>query len=145
MSTLKIKKNVTIEDTGYTLEELVATVKSLKTDNTNNKTNITNLSNSIVTITQNIATINGELYKTGVGCPNNNMNEAVVDGCYFWAPEISNRPNSNYGTVFVTNSSTRQHNWQSNWCNQLAFGTDMCIYFRQKINAGGWTSWVRLH
>lgn len=78
-------------------------------------------------------------YETGT--PSNDLNYAVRDGCFCWVPETANRPAENYGVVFVANSFEPVHNFQSNWCNQLAFGTGGGMYFRQKINAGGWTNW----
>ena len=72
-------------------------------------------------------------------------NNMLTNGCYFWIPNTSNRPPENYGTIFTTVSFELTGNNRDNWVNQIAFGTNGKIYFRQKINADAWTHWVTLH
>lgn len=38
-----------------------------------------------------------------------------------------------------------EYNKINNWCNQLAFGTDGVIWFRQSINTGPFDDWVRVN
>lgn len=66
-----IKKDTYVGDTGYTLENTVAGVKSLKTDNTtnknnisNNKTDITNLKNKVNNVGKYFEAIGGS--KSGI-------------------------------------------------------------------------------
>lgn len=96
----------------------------------------------ILTLYNNLLEYN--LYRIGVSVPNDNMNNAISDGCYFWTPDTSNRPADGYGTVFTMVSRGLTGDNQSNWINQLAMGTSNTMYFRQKINANAWTTWKQI-
>ena len=88
--------------------------------------------------------INNKMYKTGIFAPNNDLDNAISDGCYSWDIETLHRPTSNYGTIFTMVSTGISGNNQNNWVNQLAMDTARQIWFRQKINASAWTSWSKI-
>lgn len=88
--------------------------------------------------------INNKMYKTGGSAPNNDLNDALYDGCYSWDINTSHRPTSNYGTVFTMVSVGISGNNQNNWVNQLGMDTGKNIWFRQKINNSDWTTWSRV-
>ena len=66
------------------------------------------------------------------------FNTTTNSGIYYWAIDAANRP-TDYGVLLVNKhdggSST------SLWVNQVAYGTNNKIYFRQNINSGNWTEW----
>ena len=66
------------------------------------------------------------------------FNTTTNSGIYYWAADAANRP-SDYGVLLVNKhdggSST------SIWINQVAYGVNNKIYFRQNINSGNWTEW----
>ena len=66
------------------------------------------------------------------------FNTTTNSGIYYWAIDAANRP-TDYGVLLVNKhdggSST------SLWVNQIAYGTNNKIYFRQNINSGNWTDW----
>lgn len=66
----------------------------------------------------------------------NNLDNYQNNSCYWYTPSVSNRPNE-YGIVLNVNSDQA-------WRNQLAFGTNSNMYFRQKINDEFWREWVTL-
>ena len=67
------------------------------------------------------------------------FNTTTNSGIYYWAADAANKPGIDYGVLLVNKhdggSST------SIWVNQIAYGTNNKIYFRQNINSGGWTEW----
>ena len=67
------------------------------------------------------------------------FNATTNSGIYYWANDAANRPGTDYGVLLVNKhdggSST------SIWINQIAYGTNNKIYFRQNINSGSWTEW----
>ena len=66
------------------------------------------------------------------------FNTATNSGIYYWITDASNRP-SDYGVLLVN-----KHDGGSStnlWINQIAYGTNNKIYFRQNINSGNWTEW----
>ena len=66
------------------------------------------------------------------------FNTTTNSGVYYWVTDSTNRP-TDYGVLLVNKhdggSST------SIWINQIAYGTNGKIYFRQSINSGNWTEW----
>ena len=66
------------------------------------------------------------------------FNTTTDSGIYYWITDAANRP-TDYGVLLVNKfdggSST------SLWVNQIAYGTNNKIYFRQKINNDNWTEW----
>ena len=70
------------------------------------------------------------------------FNATTNSGVYYWASDSTNKPGTDYGVLLVNKhdggSST------SLWVNQVAYGTNNKIYFRQNINSGGWTGWQQL-
>ena len=67
------------------------------------------------------------------------FNTTTDSGLYYWTTDAANRPGTDYGVLLVNKhdggSST------SLWINQIAYGTNNKIYFRQNINSGNWTEW----
>lgn len=66
------------------------------------------------------------------------FNATTNSGIYYWADSSANRP-SDYGVLLVN-----KHDGGSTtslWINQIAYGTNKKIYFRQNINSGNWTEW----
>ena len=67
------------------------------------------------------------------------FNTTTGSGIYYWVTDAANRP-TDYGVLLVNkydggDSATRL------WINQIAYGTNGKIYFRQNINSGNWTEW----
>ena len=66
------------------------------------------------------------------------FNTTTNSGIYYWVTDAANRP-TDYGVLLVNKhdggSST------SIWINQIAYGTNNKIYFRQNINSTGWKEW----
>lgn len=66
------------------------------------------------------------------------FNTTTASGIYYWVGDAANRP-SDYGVLLVN-----KHDGGSTtslWINQIAYGTNGKIYFRQNINSGNWTEW----
>ena len=67
------------------------------------------------------------------------FNTTTNSGIYYWVTDAANKPGTDYGVLLVNKydggSST------SLWINQVAYGTNGRIYFRQKINNGSWIAW----
>lgn len=65
------------------------------------------------------------------------FNTTTDSGLYYWVTDAANRP-SDYGVLLVN-----KHDGGSGsiWINQIAYGTNNKIYFRQNINSGNWTDW----
>ena len=60
-------------------------------------------------------------------------NAATNSGVYYWATDTANRP-CDYGVLMV-------NKFANAWINQIAYGTNDRIYFRQRINNNNWTRW----
>ena len=70
------------------------------------------------------------------------FNTTTNSGVYYWAADTANKPGTDYGVLLVN-----KHDGGSTtslWVNQIAYGTNNKIYFRQNINSGNWTSWQQL-
>lgn len=69
-----------------------------------------------------------------------NINSASQEGSNFWNTSTTNKPTSGYGSVLSVDG---YHGGDgSGWNNQIGFGTDNNVYFRQSINnTTSWTSW----
>ena len=65
------------------------------------------------------------------------FNTTTDSGLYYWTTDAANRP-SDYGVLLVN-----KHDGGSGslWINQIAYGTNNKIYFRQNTNSGSWTEW----
>ena len=66
------------------------------------------------------------------------FNTTTDSGIYYWVNDAANRP-TDYGVLLVN-----KHDGGSTtslWINQIAYGTNSKIYFRQNINSGSWTEW----
>lgn len=64
------------------------------------------------------------------------FNATTDSGIYYWVDDAANRP-TDYGVLLVN-----KYDSASNiWINQIAYGTNSKIYFRQNINSGSWTEW----
>ena len=64
------------------------------------------------------------------------FNTTTDSGIYYWTDNTANKPGTNYGVLLVNKYFT----W-INQINQIAYGANGRIYFRQKINNGNWTGW----
>ena len=67
------------------------------------------------------------------------FNTTTDSGIYFWLTDAANKPGTDYGVLLVNKYDRRDNN--SIWINQVAYGTNNKIYFRQNINNGNWTEW----
>ena len=65
------------------------------------------------------------------------FNATTDSGVYYWVDDAANRP-SDYGVLLVNKYDSGSG---SIWINQIAYGTNGRIYFRQKINNGSWIAW----
>ena len=65
------------------------------------------------------------------------FNATTDSGIYYWAMDAANRP-TDYGVLLV---NKYYNGSESNWVNQIAYGTNNKIYFRQNINSDNWTEW----
>ena len=65
------------------------------------------------------------------------FNATTDSGIYYWYDDAANRP-SDYGVLLVNKYDSGS---ESIWVNQVAYGTNKKIYFRQNINSGSWTEW----
>lgn len=70
------------------------------------------------------------------------FNTTTNSGIYYWVADAANRP-TDYGVLLV-NKYDGGDSASSLWINQIAYGTNNKIYFRQNINSAGWTSWQQL-
>lgn len=67
------------------------------------------------------------------------FNTTTGSGVYYWVTDAANRP-TDYGVLLV-NKYDGGDSASSLWINQVAYGTNNKIYFRQNINSTGWTEW----
>ena len=67
------------------------------------------------------------------------FNTTTNSGIYYWVIDAANRP-TDYGVLLV-NKYDGGDSATSIWVNQVAYGTNNKIYFRQNINSGNWTDW----
>ena len=67
------------------------------------------------------------------------FNTTTDSGIYYWVTDAANRP-TDYGVLLV-NKYDGGDSASSLWINQIAYGTNNKIYFRQNINSAGWTEW----
>ena len=68
-----------------------------------------------------------------------NFNTTTNSGIYYWVNDAANRP-TDYGILLV-NKYDGGDSASNLWINQVAYGTNNKIYFRQNINSGNWTEW----
>lgn len=64
------------------------------------------------------------------------FNTTTGSGIYYWVTDAANKP-GDYGVLLVN----KYDDGRSIWVNQIAYGTNNKIYFRQNINSTGWTEW----
>ena len=67
------------------------------------------------------------------------FNTTTNSGIYYWLDDAANKPGTNYGVLLVNKYDDSVGH--SIWINQIAYGTNNKIYFRQNINSGNWTEW----
>ena len=67
------------------------------------------------------------------------FNTTTDSGIYYWLTDAANRP-TDYGVLLV-NKYDGGDGTSNLWVNQIAYGTNNKIYFRQNINSGNWTDW----
>ena len=65
------------------------------------------------------------------------FNTTTNSGIYYWTTSAANKP-TDYGVLLVNKYDGGSG---SIWINQIAYGTNNKIYFRQNINSGNWTEW----
>ena len=71
------------------------------------------------------------------------FNTTTNSGIYYWATDAANRP-TDYGVLLVNKYYNGGDITTGLWVNQVAYGTNNKIYFRQNINITGWTEWQQL-
>ena len=67
------------------------------------------------------------------------FNATTNSGIYYWVTDAANRP-TDYGVLLV-NKYDGGDSHSNLWINQVAYGTNNKIYFRQNINSSNWTEW----
>ena len=67
------------------------------------------------------------------------FNATTNSGIYYWVTDAANKPGTDYGVLLVNKYDGGDS--ASIWVNQIAYGTNNKIYFRQNINSGNWTEW----
>lgn len=67
------------------------------------------------------------------------FNTTTASGIYYWLNDAANRPGTDNGVLLVNKYDGGSTT--SLWINQIAYGTNSKIYFRQNINSGNWTEW----
>ena len=65
------------------------------------------------------------------------FNATTDSGVYYWITDAANRP-TDFGVLLVNKYDDGSGGL---WINQVAYGTNNKIYFRQNINSGGWSEW----
>lgn len=68
------------------------------------------------------------------------FNATTGSGIYYWVTDAANRP-TDYGVLLVNKYYNGGDSTTGLWINQVAYGTNNKIYFRQNINSGNWTEW----
>ena len=68
------------------------------------------------------------------------FNATTNSGIYYWVTDAANRP-TDYGVLLVNKYYNGGDITTGLWVNQIAYGTNNKIYFRQNINSGNWTEW----
>ena len=68
------------------------------------------------------------------------FNATTDSGVYYWATDAANRP-TDYGVLLVNKYYNGVDSTDGLWVNQVAYGTNNKIYFRQSINSEGWSEW----
>ena len=66
------------------------------------------------------------------------FNTTTNSGIYYWLDDAANKPGTDYGVLLVNKYDSGSGGI---WVNQIAYGTNNKIYFRQNINSGNWTEW----
>lgn len=67
------------------------------------------------------------------------FNTTTASGIYYWLNDAANKPGTDNGVLLVNKYDDGGNG--SIWINQIAYGVDNRIYFRQNINSGSWTEW----
>lgn len=68
------------------------------------------------------------------------FNTTTDSGIYYWVTDAANKP-TDYGVLLVNKYYNGSDITTGLWVNQIAYGTNNKIYFRQNINSTGWTEW----
>ena len=68
------------------------------------------------------------------------FNTTTNSGIYYWLGSSANKPGTDYGVLLVNKYDSRDGT-SNLWINQIAYGTNNKIYFRQNINSTDWTGW----
>ena len=68
------------------------------------------------------------------------FNTTTNSGIYYWVNDAANKP-TDYGVLLVNKYYNGGDVTTGLWINQIAYGTNNKIYFRQNINSSNWTEW----
>ena len=123
-----INKRIDEINTG---DDVGAEIKNIKNDIKAIDSDIENINTEIDGIEQKLANIFSAENKV------TDFNTTTNSGIYYWITDAANRP-TNYGVLLVNKYDSGSG---STWINQIAYGTNGRIYFRQKINDGSWREW----
>ena len=83
-------------------------------------------------------------FAQGFPAPNDDANDCITMGTYYFTPSTDNIPTSDrYGIIVVHVSPGMTYNGASNWIFQeIVFVNFPAVkYTRQKINDSAWSSW----
>lgn len=69
------------------------------------------------------------------------FNTTTNSGIYYWVADAANKPGTDNGVLLVNKYYNGGDSTTGLWVNQIAYGTNNKIYFRQNINSGNWTEW----
>ena len=153
-----IKNKITNFDTSEIdkqLAEINSRIDKINTSGGNNSSDeiedinskLNSNSNKIRNIEQNIEDINTQINGieqklSDIFSAENKVtdfNATTGSGIYYWLDDAANKPGTDYGVLLVNKYDRGDNN--SIWVNQIAYGTNNKIYFRQNINSSNWTEW----
>ena len=98
----------------------------------------------------NFATLQDKTFKVGDFVENRNLNYSFANGIYSTQPSSANAPESNYGLLWVFNTSYDSESTSPyGWIYQFWMSTDInskAIYVRRNINYNylNWEAWKKI-
>ena len=125
------KINAGDNNTSDEIEDINSKLNSNSNKIKNIEQNIENIDTQINGIEQKLSDIFSAENKV------TDFNTTKDSGIYYWVTDAANRP-TDYGVLLVNKYANGS---ESLWVNQIAYGTNNKIYFRQNINSGNWTDW----
>ena len=140
-----INKRIDEINTG---DDVSAEIKNIKNDIKAIDSDIDDINTEIAGINTEITTVNTEISGieqklASIFSAENKItdfNTTTNPGIYYWETDAANKP-SDYGVLLV-NKYDGGDSASNLWVNQIAYGTNNKIYFRQNINSGNWTEWA---